>query len=138
MNLAYAQTPVEKVITKYENTKGSKELVVNGVKMAFARGLIRQTPVAPIADDVTELAVIRMANVSKSEQKLFYDDLMASLKGYQYCGKHDSKNGPVDVYILPPSKGMVKELVIFNPAIYALNSLYGEFTFESLMSLTGK
>ena len=138
LSFALAQTPVEKIVTKYEDVKGSKELVAKGAKMVFARALIKQTPVAPIADDVTELAVLKMANASRSDQKLFYNDLMTALKGYLYCGRHDTRNGTVDVYIMPPSKGMVKELVIYNPAIYSLNSLYGEFSVESLLSLTGK
>ena len=55
LSFALAQTPVENIVTKYEDVKGSKELVAKGAKMVFARALIKQTPVAPIADDVTDI-----------------------------------------------------------------------------------
>ena len=136
--LASAQTtPIEKLIIKYEDVKGSRELMLSGAKITFARGLIRQTQVGSLADDVDKLAVLKMGNASQQEKASFYNDLVAVLKSYQYCGKHPSKNGPVDVYISVPSGEIVKELVIYNPAIYTLNSLYGEFTVDSHLKLTG-
>lgn len=133
---ACAQTPIEKIITEYEDTKGSRELMLSGARLSLARGLIRQTPVGSLADNVDKLAVIKMENTSQQDKNRFYKDLVAALKSYQYCGKHQSKNGPVDVYISEPSGEMVKELVIYNPAIYSLNSLYGEFSVDSLLKLT--
>lgn len=135
--MVHAQTPIEKLIIKYEDVKGSRELVLSGAKIAFARGLIRQTQVGSLADDVDELAVIKMENASDQDKARFRDDLVVTLKSYQYCGKHNGKNGVVDVYISPPHGEIVKELVIYNPAIYTLNSLYGEFTVDDLMKLTG-
>ena len=134
---ASAQTPVEKIIIKYEDIKGARDLVLSGAKLSLARGLIRQTQVGSLADDVDKLAVLKMGNASQQDKTRFYDDLVVALKSYQYCGKHPSKNGPVDVYISAPSGEIVKELVIYNPAIYSLNSLYGTFTIDSLLKLTG-
>ena len=66
----------------------------------------------------------------------FQKELNAALNSYQYYGKHDSKNGKVDVYVEVPENGYVRELVVYNPAIYTLNSLHGRFTVKSLLELS--
>lgn len=132
----YAQTPIEKLVMKYEDVKGARDLVAKGARMDLARPLIRKTSLAPIADNVDELAVLKMQNASQQDKARFLKDLNAALKSYQYYGKHESKNGMVDVYVLPPENGYVRELVVYNPAIYSLNSVYGKFTVKSLVEIS--
>lgn len=132
---ADAQTPVEKVILKYENVSGAKEFVAQGGRMALARSLLKRTPVAPVASDVSELAVLKMENASRQSQLLFERDLKEALKDYEYRGRQDSKNGMVDIYVLYSGKDKVRELVIYNSAILSLNSLYGSFSVDSLLEL---
>ena len=52
-----AQTPVEKVMIKYEDVQGAKNFVAQGIKMTLARNLLKSTQVAPIASDVDELYI---------------------------------------------------------------------------------
>ena len=132
----YAQSPVERLVVKYADVKGAKDLVAKGTKMDLARPLIRKTSLAPIADNVDELAVLRLQNASEQDKARFQKELNAALKSYQYYGKHDSKNGKVDVYVEVPENGYVRELVVYNPAIYTLNSLQGRFTVKSLLELS--
>jgi hypothetical protein len=132
----YAQSPVERLVVKYADVKGAKDLVAKGTKMDLARPLIRKTSLAPIADNVDELAVLRLQNASEQDKARFQKELNAALKSYQYYGKHDSKNGKVDVYVEVPENGYVRELVVYNPAIYTLNSLHGRFTVKSLLELS--
>ena len=133
--MLHAQTPVEKLILKYEHADGAREYFAQGGKLAFARPLLRKTPVAPIASDVTKLAVLKMQGASRQYQMMFEKDLKEALESYQYRGKQDGKNGIVDIYVLYSGNDMIRELVIYNPAILSLNSLYGNFTVESLLKL---
>ena len=131
-----AQTPVEELIQKYESADGARSFNAHGLSMALARKLISSTPVAPIASDVTEVAVLKMAAVQPSVQKHFVSDLDKVLdEGYKYYGKYPSKNGEVEVYVRYSGPQTVDELVVYNPAIYSLNSLFGKFTSESLMKI---
>lgn len=132
---ASAQTPVEQLISKYESVPGAKETGAEGAKMAIARVMIRQSPVAPIASDVDEVEILKMQGASRQYQNLFFKDLNEALKSYDYIGKHSSKNGEVDVYILKSGPGTVRELVIYNPAIYSLNSFKGTFSVDALQKL---
>ena len=133
-----AQTPAEKLIMKYKDTNGAREFDAEGIKMTFARTLIKSTTLAPVAQDVKELYVLRMGGVSKSVLPLFQFDLKAMLKNYSYYGKAPSKNGEVDVYIHRTGPHTVSELVIYNPAINSLTSLVGNFTVSELLALDGK
>ncbi len=132
---ASAQTPVERLISKYETVPGAKEIGAQGAKMALARVMIRQSPVAPIASDVDEVEILKMQGASRQYQNLFFKDLNAALKSYEYIGKHSSKNGEVDVYILKSGPETVRELVVYNPAIYSLNSFKGSFSVDALQKL---
>ena len=132
---ASAQTPVEKVILKYGNVTGAKEFLAQGGRMALARQLLKRTPVAPVAPDVNELAVLKMEGASRQLQNLFIQDLKEALKSYEYRGRQDSKNGMVDIYVLYSDKDRIRELVIYNPALLSLNSLYGSFSVDSLLEL---
>ena len=133
-----AQTPAEKLIMKYKDTTGAREFSAEGIKMTFARRLIMSTTLAPVAQDVNELYVLRMGGASKSVLPLFKFDLKGMLKNYSYYGKAPSKNGEVDVYIHRTGPQTVDELVIYNPAIFSLTSLVGNFTVSELLALDEK
>ena len=47
-----AQTPVEKVVLKYEGADGARNFIAQGVSMSLARRFLKSTQVAPIAPDV--------------------------------------------------------------------------------------
>ena len=131
-----AQTPVEELIQKYESADGARSFDAHGLSMTLARKFISNTPVAPIASNVTEVSVLKMADVQPSVQKHFVSDLDRVLdEGYKYYGKYPSKNGEVEVYVRYSGPQTVDELVVYNPAIYSLNSLYGNFTAESLIKI---
>lgn len=131
----YAQTPIERLISKYESVPGAKEIGAEGAKMSIARVMIRQSPVAPIASDVEEVEILKMEGASRQYQNQFFKDLNEALKSYDYIGKHSSKNGEVDVYILKSGPQTVRELVVYNPAIYSLNSFKGSFSVDALQKL---
>ena len=132
-----AQSAVEKVIVKYEDTDGARYFIAQGPKMILARRLLKSTQVAPVAQDVDELYVLKMQTASQSAQEKFARDLSLALKSYEYYGKQPSKNGEVNVYIhrMAPGSSNIDELVIYNPEIYSLNSLIGQFTASQLMKL---
>ena len=132
-----AQSAVEKVIVKYEDTDGARYFIAQGPKMILARRLLKSTQVAPVAQDVDELYILKMQSASQSAQEKFARDLSVALKSYEYYGKQPSKNGEVDVYIhrMAPGSFNIDELVIYNPAIYSLNSFVGQFTASQLMKL---
>ena len=133
--IAYAQTPEETVISHYEDVKGARNFIASGGKMAIARSLLKNTDVAPIASEVEKLAVLKMQNAVPSVRGEFVGELDAALKSYEYYGRQDTRNGEVDIYVLPSGTETVSELVIYNPAIYSLNSLYGNFSVQTLLKL---
>lgn len=132
-----AQSAVEKVIVKYEDTDGARYFIAQGPKMILARRLLKSTQVAPVAQDVDELYILKMQSTSRSAQEKFTRDLSVALESYEYYGKQPSTNGEVDVYIhrMAPGSFNIDELVIYNPAIYSLNSFVGQFTASQLMKL---
>lgn len=131
----FAQTPVERVITKYEDSEGSRKFIAQGLKMTLARKMLNATPVAPISPEVDELYVLKMQNVPDDIRLTFVSDLKEALTSYVYYGKYDTKNGKVDIYVLRQGQDEVEELVIYNPGIYSLNSLHGDFTVEELLKI---
>ena len=135
---AYSQTPVEKVIIKYEDVSGARNFIAQGLRMTLARKLLKSTPVAPIASEVDELAVLKMEGTSQKVRLDFVADLDHALKSYDYYGKQQTKNGEVDIYILRCGPDSAEELVIYNSGIFSLNSLHGDFTIEELLELDGK
>lgn len=130
-----AQTAVEQVIIKYEDTSGARDFIAQGTRMILARRLLMSTQVAPIAKDVDELYILKMQDASQSARTLFENDLNTALKSYEYYGKQPSRNGEVEIYVHYTGPESVDELVIYNPSIYSLNSLYGHFSVQSLLSL---
>lgn len=132
---AFAQTPVEKVITKYAGTKGSKDFIASGGEMILARSLIRKTPLAAIAPDVDVLEVLKMQNAPDDILNDFEKDLKAALASYDYYGKTQGKNGLVNIYITRSGKDIIDELVIYNPEIHSVNSLKGTISATKLQKL---
>ena len=130
-----AQTPVEKVIIKYEDTPGVRHFIAQGMSMILARKFISSTQVAPIAPDVNALYVLKMGEATDSVRTRFVHDLDQVLKSYEYYGKQPSKNGEVEIYVHHTGPDAVNELVIYNPEIYSLNSLVGNFTVNELLAL---
>lgn len=134
--MASAFTPVEGLAEKYSDVKGSRYIVVKGGRMAFARPILRTYPVAPIADLVDDLAILKMEKAADMSRSDFVTELTSALDGYMYCGKHKSKDGGiVDVYVLLSSQEAASQMVVFNPEIYALNILNGIFPVEILLTL---
>lgn len=128
-------TPVQEVIFKYANSQGARNYIAEGLKLTLARKLIRTTPLAPIASDVDEVAILKMEDVPRNIRARFVRDLDDALESYKSYGTHPSKNGDVDIYILPAAGNRVVELVIYNPEIYSLNSIHGNFTISQLLQL---
>lgn len=129
------QTPVESVIAKYKDIKGARNVAVSGGRMSLARSLLKSTPVAPIASDVKSLAVLKMDDVGEPDRSFFESELKTALEAYMYYGRQQVKKGIVDVYVMLSGQDKVSELVIYNPAIFSLNSLSGEFSVCDLMAL---
>lgn len=132
---AAAQTPVEELIVRYGEVKGARSFVARGTTVIFARGLLRNYELAPIANKVEELYVLRMGGASRQEQDNFMSDLKETLKVYEYYGMFDGKEGLVDIYVTRCVPDTVSELVIYNPELWSLNSLEGNFSVSSLLSL---
>ena len=129
------QTPVQQVIFKYAGTQGARNYIAEGIKLTLARKIMRTTPLAPIASDVDELAILKMEDVPRNIRAHFVRDLDDALEHYKSYGTHPSKNGDVDIYLLPAASDRVVELVIYNPEIYSLNSVHGNFTLSQLLRL---
>ena len=135
---AAAQTPVEDLIVRYGDMKGVKDFIAKGARMNLVRGFLGNYGLAPIADEVDQLYVMKLGNASYQVREEFHTDFMAAVKTYEYYGKTEGKNGVVDVYVLISGPDTVSELVVYNPEIYVLNSLGGNFSVSSLLSLVNK
>lgn len=132
----YAQSPVEKVILKYDNVKGSKDFIAQGgEKLSIAKSLMKKTPVASLVSDVNTVYVLKMGNASQQNRTAFLTDLRTALKTYEYHGRHPSSNGEVEVYVNHSDKGQITELVIYNPGSCTLNLLKGTFPLDALLRL---
>ena len=133
---AYAGTPAEILMHKYEEAKGISFVEAKGVSMKLARVMIRKTPAAPVADKITEVSVLKMEDADDKIRSDFHNNLKVTLKQYTYVGKSKAANGDVvDVYISQPEKDTIYEMVIFNPEKYILNSLRGQIPFLLLQSM---
>lgn len=135
---AAAQTPVEELILRYGQVSGARDFVAKGVTMTLVRGLLKNYDLAPIASEVDQLYVLRMGGASAQEQDSFMKELNETVKAYEYYGKFDGKEGLVDIYVTRSTPETVTELVIFNPELWALNSLGGNFSVSSLLNLVNK
>lgn len=133
-----SDTPVADIVRIYKGERGTRELVASGTRLNMVRVFIKRTPVGPVADDVTELSVLKMQNAEDSVKEAFVRDLRDALKPYQYVGIEESPNGPVEVYVLLESSDEVVELIVYNAEIFSLNCLYGPFSADSLRKLSTK
>ena len=131
----YAQTPIEKLIIKYGNINGAKEISASGGQMAIARVMMKHTPVAPVAGDVDKVYILKMAGVSDEILDKFESDLQKVLKSYEYYGTQEEPKGKVDVYVMRSGTSIIKELVVYNPENHTLNSFYGTFPLDVLMKM---
>ena len=132
---AYAQTPIEKLIIKYGNISGAKEISASGSQMAIARVMMKHTPVAPVAGDVDKVYILKMAGASDESLDKFESDLQKVLKSYEYYGTQEEPKGKVDVYVMRSGTSVIKELVVYNPENHTLNSFYGTFPLDALMKM---
>ena len=135
---AWGGTPVEDIVLKYQDVKGAKSLVAKGLMMKMARPLLKSHSIAPLADKVQEMSVLRMDKVKPEERTVFLDDMNKCLSAYVYAGKSDTPNGVVDAYVHLSSPDVADELVVYNPKLVALYSLRGDFTTEELLKISKK
>ena len=131
-----AHTPIQTIVIKYSETEGARDFIANGKRVRIVRPILRATSIAPLADDVEELYTLKMENALDEDKKAFDEELQKALNMYEYCGLHQSRSGPVEVYILRSSSLDIVELVIYNSATFSLNSLYGKFDPETLMEIS--
>ena len=134
---ALAQTPIEKLITSYDDLHGVKVYdTKGGPLMALIRSNIRKSPMKPLADDVEEATILMMKKASDQSKTKFLSSLRITLKSYQFYGRKPGVEGNiVEVYGSPVKDGAVAELIIFNPEIYSLFSLRGSYSVAELQSL---
>jgi hypothetical protein len=130
-----AQTPAERLVAGYENVSGFKTIEVSGVKMAFARPVLKKHKIGPMADNVSKVCVLKVERPSAKDRERFFDDMKNTLKGYKYHGKSSSPDGDTDVYVNMPSPELVDELVVYNPHKLTLNVLLGNFPVSELSKL---
>lgn len=131
-------SPVTEVIREYKNMRGVRKFVAGGGKLNMARGLLKKTPVAPVAEDVTELSVLKVQNAPEDIRNSFVDALRTALKSYTYVGIQDSPIGEVEVYVMFTSPEEIDEMVIYNAEIFSLNCLHGPFLPEALHALANR
>lgn len=136
---AFAQTPVESLISTYEDYKGVKVFVAEGAVMSIARGYIRKSPMGPLADCVDVVTIMTMKKVTDSTKQSFSQDLRRTLKSYQFYGKKEGMDKSiVEVYGSPIKNGVVHELIVFNPEKYSLFSMRGAYPVSELQKLDKK
>ena len=133
---AWAQSPVESVISAYGDARGVKTFTAKGAVMTFARRYMRRTPIGPLADKVETVSVLKLERASEEVKTGFLSALRDTLRRYDFYGvKPGEEDRPVEVYGTPLSDGYVHEIVVYNPDFYALFSMRGAFSMEELISL---
>lgn len=135
VSAAYAGSPVEDLILKYESVHGAKDYKASGAAMSVGRTFLKKYPIAPLADDIDEMLILRMEKTSPDVKKRFEKDFLEAVKTYMYIGKQDTKQGVTDVYCLVTSNQIVEELIVYNPAVHALNCLRGNMDPQELMKI---
>lgn len=135
---AWGQTPVQLVVNQYKDVKGAKDFQVSGRMMNIARPFLKHYTIGPLAPSVNEMAMINMEKVRSEVRDDFEDYLKENLKTYVYVGKTDTPEGEVDAYLHFKSSDLVDELVIYNPEIYALYILIGDFHVSELQKIGKK
>ena len=134
---AHAQTPVESLISSFDDVKGVKVFVAKGATMAVARSYIKKSPMGPLADNVEAVTLMMVKNASEPTKDSFLSRLRPMLKtSYQFYGKKAGMDGRiVEVYGSPVKNGSVGELVIYNSDQHSLFSLRGSYPVSELQAL---
>ena len=131
-----AQTPVESLMSGFDERKGVNVLIAEGGMMTIARGYIRKSPMGPLADSVDEVTILTMKRASDQTKQDFLSKLHKALAGYMYYGKKKGMNDSiVDVYGSEIKNGVVSELVVYNPVNHSLFSMRGSYPVEELQKL---
>ena len=137
-SFAWAGTPAEDVVEMYKDVNGARNLVARGAMIRMARPLMRNYSIAPLAHKVDEISVLRMDKVKSQVKDCFLSEMRKALEAYMYAGQSDTPNGIVDAYVHLSSSDVADELVVYNPEIFTLYSLKGEFTVQELLSIQKK
>ena len=131
-----AQTPVESLMSEFDDCKGVNVLVAEGGMMTIARGYIRKSPMGPLADSVDEVTILTMKRASAQTRQEFLSQLPMVLQGYMYYGKKKGMNDNiVDVYGSQIIDGVVHELIVYNQENGSLFSMRGTYPVTQLESL---
>ena len=131
-----AQTPVESLMSEFDDCKGVNVLVAEGGMMTIARGYIRKSPMGPLADSVDEVTILTMKRASAQTRQEFLSQLPMVLQGYMYYGKKKGMNDNiVDVYGSQIIDGIVHELIVFNQENGSLFSMRGTYPVTQLEAL---
>ena len=72
---AAAQTPVEDLIVRYGDMKGVKDFIAKGARMNLVRGFLGNYGLAPIADQVDQLYVMKLGNASSQVREEFHPEI---------------------------------------------------------------
>lgn len=132
---SYAGTGVEDFITLYKDCRGAKCVNVKGNRLALAKPFLNKRAIAPLIEHIDGISLLKMQNADEDRKECFVSDMSSVLQTYVYYGHWNSIDGIVDVYVMPDGSDVVKELVVYNPAICTLYSLTGDFPVESLLKL---
>lgn len=133
-----AQTPVEDLIDKYREYHGATCLSLSGAELLIARPVILASPLASVVSDVQKLMVLHMSSTTDKVRSSFEANLYSTLGAYEQYGQYKSANGIVEVYAKFLDDNMVSELVIFNPNLWILNDIHGDFNVNSLEKIENK
>ena len=131
-----AQTPVESLMSEFDDCKGVNVLVAEGGMMTIARGYIRKSPMGPLADSVDEVTILTMKRASEQAKQAFLIQLSNALKSYEYYGRKEGMNDNiVDVYGSQIIDGVVHELIVYNQKNGSLFSMRGTYPVTQLEAL---
>lgn len=134
--VAYSQTPVEKVVLEFDGVDGAKDFIAKGgPRLMIAKKFLKTTNLASLASDADQIYVLKMGAASQQDKADFLEKLYAALKTYEYHGMHPSKDGEVEAYINRSDDGNITELVLYNPESYTLDVLHGSFPVNALLQI---
>lgn len=116
-----------------------KRLLLLALMASVGLGAYAQSPVEDLVDKYKKysgkLIILHLSSASRSVQESFEKSLYSTLGAYNRFGVHSSSHGPVQVYAKFSGSNTVTELVIFNPTLYVLNDIHGDFSVNSLKKL---
>lgn len=136
--MIWAHTPVQKALSVYRDVKGVKDYEIKGAMMTMARPFLKYYSIGPLAPDVEQMYILSLEKADETVRKEFESNMGQIFHGYLYVGKTETPDGIVDAYIHFKSSDLVDELVIYNPKIYSLYSLNGNFSVLELQKIEKK